>query len=119
MAAGDITFYEDAIHDKQLHIEHWDNAVKQGKHAARVMVGEIQPFAHVPYFFSDVFDLSYEFWGDPSGAAQTVHRGEVEDSHFQRVVVGGRRPFARRHLSWIGRMKSAKWRPNGFMQAKN
>ncbi len=89
MAAGDITFYEDAIYDKQLHIEHWDNAVKQGKHAARVMVGEIQPFAHVPYFFSDVFDLSYEFWGDPSGAAQTVHRGEVEDGRFSVWWLGG------------------------------
>ncbi|MBK8900633.1 MAG: NAD(P)/FAD-dependent oxidoreductase [Anaerolineaceae bacterium] len=82
VAAGDITFYEDVVYDKQLHIEHWDNAVQQGKHAARVMLGEIQPYTHVPYFFSDVFDLSYEFWGDPSGAAQTVHRGEVEDGRF-------------------------------------
>lgn len=82
MAAGDITVYEDVVYNQQLHIEHWDNAVQQGKHAARVMLGEMQPFAHVPYFFSDVFDLSYEFWGDPSGAVQTVHRGEVEDGRF-------------------------------------
>jgi len=82
MAAGDITFYEDVVYNQQLHIEHWDNAVQQGKHAARMMLGEMQPFAHVPYFFSDVFDLSYEFWGDPSGAVQTVHRGAVEDGRF-------------------------------------
>lgn len=82
LAAGDITCYEDVVYDKQLHIEHWDNAVQQGQHAARVMLGEIQPYAHVPYFFSDVFDLSYEFWGDPTGAAQTVHRGEVENGRF-------------------------------------
>lgn len=82
MAAGDITCYEDVVYNQQLHIEHWDNAVQQGKHAVRVMLGEKQPFAHVPYFFSDVFDLSYEFWGDPSGAVQTVHRGEVEDGRF-------------------------------------
>ncbi len=36
----------------------------------------------MPYFFSDVFDLSYEFWGDTSGAVEAVHRGQVEDGSF-------------------------------------
>jgi hypothetical protein len=30
----------------------------QGKHAAWAMLGTRAPFVHVPYFFSDVFDLS-------------------------------------------------------------
>ena len=54
----------------------------QGRHAASVMLGEIQPFEHVPYFFSDVFDLSYEFWGDTQDAVEAVHRGSVEDGKF-------------------------------------
>jgi hypothetical protein len=37
---------------------------------------------HVPYFFSDVFDLSYEFWGDPSGAEEIVSRGDLASSSF-------------------------------------
>jgi hypothetical protein len=45
-------------------------------------MGERAPFQHVPYFFSDVFDLSYEFWGDPSGADQTVHRGDLSTNSF-------------------------------------
>jgi hypothetical protein len=36
----------------------------------------------VPYFFSDVFDLSYELWGDSSEATESVVRGEIEKSSF-------------------------------------
>jgi hypothetical protein len=36
----------------------------------------------VPYFFSDVFDLSYEFWGDTSGADQVLQRGDVNSTSF-------------------------------------
>lgn len=82
LAAGDVTCYKDVVFERPLHVEHWDNAVNQGRHAARVMLGEYQPYEHVPYFFSDEFDLSYEFWGDTSGAAEVVHRGEVEEGRF-------------------------------------
>lgn len=81
-AAGDITRYRDLIYDRVLHVEHWDNAVSQGQHAARMMMGNSDPYEHIPYFFSDEFDLSYEFWGDTSGAAKVVHRGDVEDGRF-------------------------------------
>ena len=67
---------------KQRRVEHWDNAVEQGRHAARVMLGEREPFVHVPYFFSDVFDLSYEFWGDSEGAEEVVYRGDVTTRSF-------------------------------------
>lgn len=81
-AAGDITHYRDVLYERPLHIEHWDNAVAQGQHAARGMLGHIQPYEHVPYFFSDVFDLSYEFWGDTAGAVETVYRGDVDNGRF-------------------------------------
>ena len=68
LAAGDVANYYDVLFDKHRRAEHWDNAVSQGQHCARALLGERTPFIHVPYFFSDVFDLSYEFWGDPSGA---------------------------------------------------
>ncbi len=43
----------------------------------RNMMGNLQPFIHVPYFFSDVFDLSYEFWGDTKGHDEVVYRGTI------------------------------------------
>jgi NADPH-dependent 2,4-dienoyl-CoA reductase/sulfur reductase-like enzyme len=81
-AAGDIANYPDVIFAKRRRAEHWDNAVTQGEYCARALMGERIPFRHVPYFFSDVFDLSYEYWGDSSTADQVVHRGELSSKGF-------------------------------------
>lgn len=81
-AAGDVANYPDSIFEKRRRVEHWDNAVSQGQYWAALVRGERQPFVHVPYFFSDVFDLSYELWGDSAGATQTVIRGDIGSSSF-------------------------------------
>jgi NADPH-dependent 2,4-dienoyl-CoA reductase/sulfur reductase-like enzyme len=81
-AAGDVASYMDVLFGKRRRAEHWDNAVSQGQHCARVLMGDRTPFKHVPYFFSDVFDLSYEFWGDSSGADETIHRGDLSSGSF-------------------------------------
>jgi NADPH-dependent 2,4-dienoyl-CoA reductase/sulfur reductase-like enzyme len=81
-AAGDAASYQDVVFGKRRRVEHWDNAVSQGQHCAKVAMGERSAFKHVPYFFSDVFDLSYEYWGDSSGADQVIHRGELASKSF-------------------------------------
>jgi NADPH-dependent 2,4-dienoyl-CoA reductase/sulfur reductase-like enzyme len=81
-AAGDVANYVDKLFDKRRRVEHWDNAVSQGQHWASIISGERRPFLHVPYFFSDVFDLSYELWGDSEGATQTIARGDLSSSSF-------------------------------------
>lgn len=81
-AAGDVANYEDVLFGKRRRVEHWDNAVSQGQYCARALMGERTPFKHVPYFFSDVFDLSYEYWGDSSGAEQIIHRGDFSSKSF-------------------------------------
>ena len=81
-AAGDVANYQDTLFGKRRRVEHWDNAVSQGQHCARALAGERTPFLHVPYFFSDVFDLSYEVWGDPSGASEIVERGDLGSTSF-------------------------------------
>jgi NADPH-dependent 2,4-dienoyl-CoA reductase/sulfur reductase-like enzyme len=81
-AAGDVANYQDVLFGKRRRVEHWDNAVSQGQYCARSLMGARIPFKHVPYFFSDVFDLSYEFWGDSSGADQIIHRGEFSNKSF-------------------------------------
>jgi len=81
-AAGDVANYVDKVFDKRRRVEHWDNAVSQGQHWASIVFGERRPFLHVPYFFSDVFDLSYELWGDSEGATQTIARGDLSSSSF-------------------------------------
>jgi NADPH-dependent 2,4-dienoyl-CoA reductase/sulfur reductase-like enzyme len=81
-AAGDVANYQDVLFGKRRRVEHWDNAVSQGQYCARTLMGETAPFKHVPYFFSDVFDLSYEYWGDSASADQIAHRGDLSSSSF-------------------------------------
>lgn len=81
-AAGDVARYSDSLFGGRRRVEHWDNAVSQGQCLANALLGRREPFVHVPYFFSDIFDLSYEFWGDPSQADRIVHRGDLHTSSF-------------------------------------
>jgi 3-phenylpropionate/trans-cinnamate dioxygenase ferredoxin reductase subunit len=93
-AAGDVAKYYDVIFQKQRRIEHWDNAVKQGQYLARHLSGQSEPFKNIPYFFSDVFDLSYEFWGDTEGAERTEYRGDPNSTSFSAWWLKGSKAIA-------------------------
>jgi NADPH-dependent 2,4-dienoyl-CoA reductase/sulfur reductase-like enzyme len=93
-AAGDLANYYDVLFGKQRRIEHWDNAVKQGQYLARRLAGETKPFENIPYFFSDIFDLSYEFWGDTDGAERTEYRGDVNSPSFSAWWLKGNKVVA-------------------------
>ena len=81
-AAGDIAAWPDPTFGKQLRVEHWDVAYNQGMRAGRNMAGLAKPYTILPYFFSDLFDLSFEVWGDLSAWDQTVRRGTLESGSF-------------------------------------
>ena len=71
-AAGDVAnFYNPAL-GKRLRVEHEDNANTMGTAAGRNMAGKDQPYHHLPFFYSDLFDLGYEAVGDLDGRMQTV-----------------------------------------------
>ncbi|MFZ0592690.1 MAG: FAD-dependent oxidoreductase [Bryobacteraceae bacterium] len=93
-AAGDVANYRDVLFEKQRRVEHWDNAVKQGQYLARRLSGRPGPFENIPYFFSDVFDLSYEFWGDTTGAERTEYRGDVTSTSFSAWWLKGNKVLA-------------------------
>ena len=65
-AAGDNAFFPYAAIDRRVRVEHWDNAVNQGKHAGKNMAGANEPFTYMPYFFSDLFEFGYEAVGEVS-----------------------------------------------------
>jgi len=84
-AAGDVARFPDPTDpsgEALRRVEHWDNAVEQGRLAGRNLLGEGLEFDRLPYFFSDTFDLSWELWGDPEAADEVVIRGRVETGKF-------------------------------------
>jgi len=94
-AAGDCCSYESAIHGRRLRIEHWDAAMQQGRHAARGMLGERQPYRVVPYFFSDLADwASLEYVGPAARWDEIVWRGDPEAGEFSAWYLDGGRVAA-------------------------
>ncbi len=70
-AAGDNANFPYQALGKRMRVEHWDNAIAQGKAAGRNMAGAGEPYEYMPYFFSDLFDFGYEAVGDVSSSLET------------------------------------------------
>ncbi len=71
-AAGDIALFPYRALGKQTRVEHWDNALNQGKSAGRNMAGAHEPYLYMPYFFSDLFEFGYEAVGEVDSRLETV-----------------------------------------------
>lgn len=82
-AAGDV-----ANHDHpdlgRIRVEHWDNAIEQGRHAARSMLGATTPYTRQPYFYTDQYDLGMEYVGHvgPQGYDEVRIRGDLDRRVF-------------------------------------
>ncbi|HLR24949.1 MAG TPA: FAD-dependent oxidoreductase [Fodinibius sp.] len=73
-AAGDVANVPNAALGTRSRREHHMTAKKQGEAAARSMLGTGKPYAQVPFFFSDQFDIWMETTGDLTGADDFVMR---------------------------------------------
>ena len=64
-AAGDIALFPDKIFGGVRRLDHWENAKEQGLVAGANMTGRKRiKYDCVPYYCSEMFDLSFEFFGD-------------------------------------------------------
>lgn len=71
-AAGDVAcFYNPAL-DRQLRVEHEDNANTMGRQVGRNMAGSAEPYEHLPFFYSDLFELGYEAVGELDSRLSTL-----------------------------------------------
>ncbi|MCC7353835.1 MAG: NAD(P)/FAD-dependent oxidoreductase [Anaerolineae bacterium] len=71
-AAGDVASFFNPALGKRLRVEHEDNALTMGRYAGRAMAGQGAPYHHLPYFYSDLFELGYEAVGDLDSRLETV-----------------------------------------------
>jgi len=78
-AAGDIAFFPYQALGKQTRVEHWDNALNQGKQAGLNMAGARKPYDYMPYFFSDLFEFGYEAVGDVDASLETFADWQKEN----------------------------------------
>ncbi|HET9515068.1 MAG TPA: FAD-dependent oxidoreductase, partial [Gemmatimonadales bacterium] len=71
-AAGDVANFHNPSLDGRLRVEHEDNANTMGRIAGLNLAGRATPYDHLPFFYSDLFDLGYEAVGDTDARYQTV-----------------------------------------------
>lgn len=71
-SAGDAANFYNPTLNKRMRVEHEDNAVTMGKYAGRIMAGDNNPYHHIPYFYSDLFDLGYEAVGEINSGLETI-----------------------------------------------
>lgn len=62
-AAGDVANFASPALGLRLRVEHEDNANTMGHVAGRSMAGSAESYDHLPFFYSDLFDLGYEAVG--------------------------------------------------------
>ena len=94
-AAGDACEYDSVVHGRRLRIEHWEVARAQGAAVAAAIMGSREPFAEIPYFWSDLADwCTLEYVGPAERWDDEVVRGSVEDGEFTIFYLDGGRVVA-------------------------
>lgn len=86
-AAGDVAAFPSQALTRRVRVEHEDNARTMGRWVGRNLAGEEAPYRHLPFFYSDLYDLGYEAVG------------EVDSSY--EVVADWREPFREGVLYYV------------------
>lgn len=76
-AAGDVASFVNPQLDRRLRVEHEDNALWMGQVAGENMAGERIPYDHLPFFYSDLFELGYEAVGELNSKLEVIADWDV------------------------------------------
>jgi NADPH-dependent 2,4-dienoyl-CoA reductase/sulfur reductase-like enzyme len=103
VAAGDVARWPSHRFAELLRVEHWDNAIAMGEHAARRLLADLAgdppedpattaPYDPVPWFWSDQYDRKIQLAGRSSGADEVrVVDGSTDERRFVALYRRGDR----------------------------
>ena len=81
-AAGDVANHYHPVFERQIRVEHWQNAIKQGAAAARNMLGRAVPYDEIHWFWSDQYEANLQYAGFHTTWDQLALRGRLESGNF-------------------------------------
>lgn len=81
-AIGDCALAPHPRAIKPMRIESVQNAIDHGRHLARVLAGADDPYAALPWFWSDQGNIKLQIAGLVQGHDRTVLRGDPQGGHF-------------------------------------
>ncbi len=94
-AAGDVARFPVAALGGTRRVEHEDHANTHGRDVGANMAGADAPYDHLPFFYSDLFELGYEAVGDVDSRLETVDEWAEPNRQGRRRLRRRRRQAAR------------------------
>ncbi len=82
LAIGDCANHPSAFLGRRVRLESIPNALEQARVAADTIMGKLVPYAAVPWFWSDQYDLKLQAVGLADGHDQVVLRGDMAARSF-------------------------------------
>jgi len=82
LAAGDVANAFHTTLGRRVRVEHWDNAIRQGRLAADTVLGRDAVYDWQPYFYTDQYDLGMEYVGLGQADDDVVVRGDLDGGAF-------------------------------------
>jgi len=73
-AAGDVARFFNPALNERIRVEHEDNTNAMGRLAGRNMAGAAERYTHLPFFYSDLFEVGYEAVGELDPRLETVSK---------------------------------------------
>lgn len=77
-AIGDCARLAHPLKDRPIRLEAWQHAEAHAQAVARTIVGQPEPYAEVPWAWSDQYDVNLQVCGWPTAGARQVWRGDAE-----------------------------------------
>ena len=87
-AAGDVANHLHPLFGR-LRVEHWNNALQQGRAAARAMLGDPRPYDYLHTFWSDQYEHLIEYVGFARRWDRLVFRGDPAEGRFLAFYLEG------------------------------
>ena len=90
-AAGDVACSWRPRLKRRVRLEHFDNAESQGAAAGRAMHGNTRPYDPIPFFWSDQYDVSLQYYGFARDWDRVVLRRHASDGSLIAFYLKDRR----------------------------
>ncbi|WP_321815358.1 MULTISPECIES: NAD(P)/FAD-dependent oxidoreductase [unclassified Paraburkholderia] len=78
-ACGDVANHPNAWLKRRVRLESWANAQNQAIAAAKAVLGVKTPYAEIPWFWSDQYDVNLQILGEIPAGATPALRGSLEE----------------------------------------
>jgi 3-phenylpropionate/trans-cinnamate dioxygenase ferredoxin reductase component len=98
-AAGDVANAMHPLYGERIRVEHWANALNQGPAAAKAMLGRLEAYEELPFFFSDQYDAGMEYAGFARDWDRVVVRGDTKARELIAFWMSGDRILAGMNLN--------------------